>query len=143
PLASGLGRRGLGARQIYEHRDGERREEDRNELRRREHADSAAFVAAVELDDETGERVEEHVEPERPPWVRLTLTLGGQEHDEDQKLRPCFIELRGMKRDVERGADVRRRKRVGECDAPRFGRRASVTAPRKEASKAPDHVAKG
>src|SRR5690349_12471362 len=52
------------AREINEHRESNRREKDRNELRRREHSDAPSFVASEKLDDESRERVEQHVEPE-------------------------------------------------------------------------------
>src|SRR5262249_28114711 len=62
PLA--LGNRRLGvARQVDQHADRQRREDDRDELRGREDADRAAVVAAEDLDDEARDRVEQHVEP--------------------------------------------------------------------------------
>src|SRR3982074_69086 len=52
--APGLGRRLT--REIHQHRDRQWREQNRDELRRGEHADCAALVAAEELDDEARDR---------------------------------------------------------------------------------------
>src|SRR5215467_9164495 len=51
-------------REVDEHDDGKGCEQDRDELRGREHADRAALVAAEELDDETRDGVQQHVQPE-------------------------------------------------------------------------------
>src|SRR5579862_5706822 len=96
--------------EVDEHADCERRENQRHELRGRQRTDAAAFVAAIELDDVSRDRVEQYVKPERPPGELPAHLLGGQQEYEDEQFGAGFIQLRRMQRDVERRPDVRRRK---------------------------------
>src|SRR5206468_4544690 len=75
-LAGALRLRRYRPRQIYQHPERQGREQQRNELRGREHEHRAALVAAVELDDEARDGVEEHVEPERAARERTPFAFG-------------------------------------------------------------------
>ena len=50
-----------------------------------------AWVVAVELDDEAGDCVEQHVDPERAARIRTSATLGRQKHGQDQRLGAGFV----------------------------------------------------
>ena len=107
----------------------------------REHADRSAFVAPIEFDDEPRDGVQEHVEPERAARVWLAPAFCGQQEHEDQELRARLIQLRRVKRDAERRADIAGRKWVGERNGPRFRRRLAEAAAGKKAPEAADDVA--
>src|SRR5262245_61829400 len=129
------------AREVDQHADGERGQDERDELRRGEHAHRPAFVAAVELDDEPGDGVEQDVGPERAAGKRPALPLGGDERDQDEELGSSFVQLSRMEVYAERRADVGRRKGIGERDRPGNRGRLAVTAAREEAAEAADDVA--
>ena len=124
------------ARQVDEHADRQRREEERDELRGREHAEhDAALVAAVELDDEARDRVEQHVEPERAAGERPALLLGRRAAAPGSAARRrALVELRRVQRHAERRADVGGRERIRERDRPRHVRRLAVAAAGEQAA---------
>src|ERR1051325_10242490 len=70
PLARGVRLRQWVAPQPDQHDDRQGRQDERDELRRREYADRSAWIAAIELDDEPGNRVQQHIEPERSAGKR-------------------------------------------------------------------------
>src|SRR5688572_30875531 len=60
----------------------ERREHDRNELRRREHSEhGAARIAPVDLDDVARDRIQKHVRPERPSSKPAPAPFRGEQED--------------------------------------------------------------
>src|SRR6185295_16413248 len=130
----------LRAGQIDQHGDGERREQQRDELGRREHEYRPALVAAEELDDEAGDRVEEHVEPERSSGERPPFALAEQQDHQYEQLCARLVELRRVQRHAERRPDVALRERIRERDPPRSGRRLAVAAAGKETAEAADDV---
>ena len=101
-------------------------------------ADHAARIAAVELDDEARDRVEQHVAPERASGNGRPLRSNASRNTEDQQLRAGFVELRRVERHVERRADVLRRGLAVEGDRPRHRRRPAEAAAGEEAAEAAD-----
>ena len=102
--------------------------------------DEAALVGAIELDDESRDGVQQHVAPERAPWIWAPFSFRHEQERQNQQLRARFVDLRRMERDVQGRADVGCRKRIGERDGPRHRRRPAVAAAGHEASDPPDHV---
>src|SRR5215831_20913354 len=72
--------------EIEQHHHGQRREQQRDELRGGKRPDRAALVAAVELDDVPRDRVEQHVQPERPSRELASGFLGGEKNIKKKKL---------------------------------------------------------
>ena len=67
-----------------EHDDAEGDEQHRDELRRRQQVeDGTARISAIELDEESGHRVQEEIGPERPPRESTAASFEQQEHSED------------------------------------------------------------
>ncbi len=131
------------AREVDEHPDGQRREQDPDELRRREDVgdhEPAHEVAAPDLDDPAGDRVEQHVEPEHLAVERLAA-VRPLEDQEDQKGAGREIELRRMQRDAERRADRVVGKLVGERHRERPMALLAVAAAGREAAPTADGLA--
>ena len=94
-------------RQPEQHDEAERRQHQRDELRRREDPEHrAARIAAVDLDDVARDGVQKHVGPEGAARKRPAAALGRQQHDQDEQLGAGLVELRRMQRNAERRADV-------------------------------------
>src|SRR4051794_24889038 len=128
-------------RQPRQHEEAHRHEHDRDELRGREDAeDEAARVAAVELDHEPRDPVQQHVQPERASRVGAPAALAHEEQAEDEQLGPALIELCRVERNAERRPDVGRRGGVRERHGPRHVRRTPIAAPRREAAQPPDRM---
>ena len=60
-------------------------------------------VAAVELDDEPRDAVEQHVAPERPARERPSFPLGREQEQEDEQLGAGLVELRRVQRHASSG----------------------------------------
>src|SRR4029079_10933872 len=140
-LARRLGCGRCRAREVDEHDDGQRREDDRDELGRREHTDRPALVAPVELDAKPRRGVQQHVQPERAARKRPAFALGGEEQHQNEELGARLVQLRGVQRDAERRPDVGRGEGVRKRDAPRLRRRPPVAAPGEEAAETSNDVA--
>src|SRR5690606_2668868 len=75
-----------------QHCDGQRYGDHRDELRRGQPHDRTAFVAAVELDDEPRDAVEQDVEPEGPPGECPAAAFGGEQEHHDEQLRAGVVQ---------------------------------------------------
>ena len=64
-----------------------------------------------------------------------------EQHHQDEGLRARLVQLRRMKRHVERRADVGGGERIGERDRPRHAGRLAVAAAGEETPEASDDVA--
>src|SRR5436190_21896772 len=91
-LTAGALMRGAAAEaaKVDEHADGQRRENQRDELRRRKWADGAARVVAVVLDDVARDRVEQHVQPERAAGELTSGLFRDEQEHQDQEFGAGF-----------------------------------------------------
>ena len=78
----------------------------------------AALVAAEELDDEARDRVEQHVQPERPARETRAAPLGRQQDEQDQRSAPASYSCVGCSGTFS-GVPTFAAARVGERDRPR------------------------
>src|SRR5204862_4268853 len=84
------------AAEVDEHAHGQRREDQRDELRRRERPDGAARVVAIVLDDVARNRVEQHVQPEGAARELAARFFREEQEHQDQEFGAGFVELRRM-----------------------------------------------
>ena len=131
--------RGTSAK-YHQHDDRQRDDDQRHELRGREHEDGSPRIAAIELDDEARDAVEDHVGPERAAGERAAAALGGEQQHQDQQLGAGFVQLRRVQRHTQRRADVLRGVLVVKCDRPGHVRLPAEAAAGKQTAHPADDV---
>ena len=120
-------------------------QQNRNQLRSRHQPTenfTASGIVAQELYEVPLDSVQDHEAAKHLPIEPLALEQPHQQQ-EIEKLGCGFDQLRRFDPDAERSSTNGIRQRIREDDAPKVIGRFAVTAARREATKAPEDVAKG